>query len=88
MVGAADPKSGRPENKSLSAELVLGSPYFNSSAAIANAIYIFFLFICLYFFRNIYTNFKTGFSIDLLYLFRDETISLFRKCCNSLPESP
>ena len=69
-------------------DLFLGSPWFNSSAAIVNAIYtFFFLFTSLYFFWNIYTKFKISFSIDLLYLLRDETISLFRKCCNWFLES-
>ena len=46
VVGAADPKSGGPEI-SRSAGFVLGSPWFNSSAAIVNAIYIFFfLLLC------------------------------------------
>ena len=47
VVGAADPKSGRPETKSRSAGFVLGSPWFNPSAAIVNAMYIFFfLLLC------------------------------------------
>ena len=50
VVGAADPKSGGPEI-SRSAGFVLGSPWFNSSAAIVNAIHVFFfLFTSLYFF--------------------------------------
>ena len=43
MVGAADPKSGGPEI-SRSAGFVLGCHRFNSSAAIVNAMYIFFSF--------------------------------------------
>ena len=46
VVGAADPKSGGPEI-SRSAGYVLGRPWFNSSAAIVNAIYILFSFLLL-----------------------------------------